>query len=132
MKAVALLLVAISLSSANAGPLGSMTKVAGTYGDLAVNAESGDLGGFEITLIPENFETGDYKAIFQCDEGWLSPVVMVPAKVRGDAVRFSVPAPSFCQGTVEGRITKFGFEGSHRNKAGADRIKLKRTRSFWD
>jgi hypothetical protein len=109
-------------------------KVPGIYSDLHYNSEGGDLLGTEVFIVFS--DANGYVAFFQCWEGGTTMPVVVPVKVEGDRISFSVPAPSLGEGKYQGSVSAAGLDGTwhHRLSDGSfsdEKIRLKRTKSYW-
>ena len=108
-------------------------KVPGIYSDLHYNSEGGDLLGTEIFIV---FSDANGVAFFQCWEGGTTMPVVVPVKVEGDGISFSVPTPSLGEGKYQGNVSAAGFDGTWHHRLGNgsfsdEKIHLKRTKSYW-
>src|SRR6185312_1049625 len=85
------LLVALTLLIATPG-YGAQVRVTGTFTDLRYIQESGDLLGLELLIVPAQGDSGGYVAFVQLAEGAGPYSALVPVKVSGDRVSFSMPA----------------------------------------
>jgi hypothetical protein len=109
-------------------------RIPGIYSNLYYNREGGDLLGTEIFIV---FADSDgYVAFVQCWQGGTTMPVVVPVKVDGDKLSFSIPAPSLGEGEYKGTISAAGFDGTWRRRDTRDgfseeKIHLKRTKSYW-
>jgi hypothetical protein len=134
--AIAVLSIAVVAGSriAVASDAKPTAQISGIYSDLYFSREGGDLLGQEIFVVFAG--NSGYFAFVQCWQGGTTPPVTVPAQVKGNTLSLDVPAPSLCEGTYTGSITKAGFTGtwSHRLVDGTiqnDPVRLKRKRSYW-
>ena len=68
-------------------------RIGGVYSSLALNADSGDLTGIELLVVPQNPTTGDAVVTVQVAEGQLPQVFLVRTKVaRGTFdLKFTMP-----------------------------------------
>jgi hypothetical protein len=109
-------------------------RITGIYSDLYYNQEGGDLLGNEIFIVAAR---GDHYAAFvQRAQGEPQMPSVVPVRVDGNAVSFSVPDPSGGKDEYKGRISAAGFDGTLQHQpAGngpAEQLHLKRKKSYWE
>jgi hypothetical protein len=79
----------------------------GTFSNLHYIAQTGDVVGTEITIIPQ-YKTA--YAIFQCSEGAPSDPFLVPVSINGNQIQFTVHSrDKSCEGTFIGTITTRGM-----------------------
>lgn len=79
----------------------------GIYSNLAFSPESGDLNGFEITVLPQANGT---QIVFQCSQGAPSSPVLVAVQENGRTISFAVnQEDSACNGSYTGEITSGGL-----------------------
>jgi len=88
---LATLILASSLSWA--GPPAAQPRISGIYSDLAYNAETGDLGGMELLIIPSGEDKNGiiWTAFFQLAEGGAPYSAVVTLVVRGTSLEFTLP-----------------------------------------
>jgi hypothetical protein len=109
-------------------------RVPGMYSNLYYNSEGGDLLGTEVFIVYA--DVNGYVAFVQNWQGGTTMPVVVPVKVDGDKLSFTVPAPSLGEGEYKGTVSATGFDGTWRrpdakNGFSEERIHLKRTKSYW-
>ena len=125
MRATSILSVLLWLSfgavAAEQGP-----KVSGTFSSLEYHAESGDLVGWEVTLIPQ--ADGSYFALVQVAEGQAPQVFTGRAIATGATIRITVEGKGPLAGTYVGTVTT--AEIQLKTPVG-DSERLKRKRSYW-
>ena len=106
----------------------------GTFSNMHYIAQTGDVVGTEITIIPQ-YQTA--YAIFQCSEGAPSDPVFVPVSINGNEIRFTVHTrDKSCDGAFAGTITARGLKlvapnenkGQKPSEAGE---LLSRRASYW-
>lgn len=122
----AALIVAVSVAVA-----APTTKYAGTYSSLAYNAESGDLTGYEVRIIPSN---QGLKAVVQVAEGDAGRVYIVDViKKNSNTLSFAVPLASGIHATFTGTVSALGLDGVISFPSGhTQKIFLKRSISYWE
>ena len=106
---------------------GEPPTLAGIYSDLAVNQESGDLGGLELLLIP-TAKAGHYQVVVQMSEGETPMVAVTTIQVDNGAFTLSFkpegadkPINMSCKVAVK----EISCSGA------AITEKLKRGKSYW-
>lgn len=105
-------------------------KLPGTYSSLAYHAESGDLIGYEVRLIPTNQGT---KAVVQVAEGDAGRIYIVDIVEASGMVQFDVPLASGLRSRFNGKITHSGLKGTITHHSGEkEDLFLKRTTSYWE
>jgi len=122
MKAVMALWVLLSSAAVNA-------DVTGIYSSYKFSSESGDLIGAEM-FITEGVSS--HFATIQCSEGGGGNPILVPLKVAGDIIEFTVPEETStgCRaGEYRGTVTDQGLH-LHNLKFNV-KIFLPRGKSFW-
>lgn len=101
-------------------------KVTGIYSDMSYNREGGDVLGLEIFLV---FSRQGYFVILQVSEGEPNPPVIVPAKIQGSAITFSLPVEADPRGEFQGTINDAELSGTFKNNG--QTVHLKRKNSYW-
>ncbi len=104
------------------------TQVVGTYSSFRVSARSGDLGGLEISIVPDPI---GHSAVVQGSEGAPAFPVVVPVTVAGSRIEFTIPEPSRCglaPGTYSGVVSPTALDLSGPPPFST---KLPRKRSYW-
>jgi hypothetical protein len=105
-------------------------RVTGTYTNMYYNAEGGDVIGDEIKIV---YTRNGYQGVVQFAEGEPEELVIVGVEVVGARVSFSVPDSSPYAGKFTGIIEKDILRGEFKFKnGGADKVELKRGKSYWD
>jgi hypothetical protein len=110
-------------------------RAAGVYSNLYFNKEGGDLLGAEILIFPSRSPTG-FSALVQLAEGGAPFAVLVPIRVTGTQVEFTIAASGPYDGlTFTGTVTRSELTGKWSSGsvfAGAgDRERMKRGKSYW-
>jgi hypothetical protein len=111
-------------------------KGTGTFSNLALHRETGDLLGLEVHIVLASDENSRriYKAMFQMAEGGPGNVTLSPVTLRG--CHFTVVISEMRADEVvrvEGEIHATYMEGKLIFKAGhSDGFRLQRRRSYWD
>ena len=123
-RCVAVLGLMLGMSSASAAD--TATKITGIYSDLTYSAEEGDVGGIELFVVNSNH---GYYVVYQSAEGEPGVPVVIPAKVEGHHLRFSVPASVDGRGTFSGSVSGDALSGKFTGN-GED-VHLKRKASYW-
>jgi hypothetical protein len=98
----------------------------GIYSDLRIGPETGDLGGFEIFILPSSDTTFD--ALVQVAEGAPQQPVLVPARLDDSLVTFKMPETAGAMGTFKGYLSRCRLRGRFENDIEID---LPRRASFW-
>lgn len=108
------------------GAAAAQQRVTGTYSSLRMGTE--DLSGAEVTVV---YGGNGYYAIVQCAEGSPGIPLVVPAKVIGEVLTFTVTEassgcpPAMFSGTISHKGLSGAFEGSSWPGL------LKRGKSYW-
>ncbi|MGO4702725.1 hypothetical protein [Dyella sp. 2RAB6] len=102
-------------------------KVTGIYSDMRYSQESGDVIGQEVFIV---FSRAGYFAVLQSSEGEPSPPVVVPVKVAGSSVTFTVPVEMDLRGTFKGSISGDHLVGIFSGSGQA--VDLERRSSYWE
>lgn len=100
-------------------------KITGCYSDLYFNEEGGDLLGIEIFIV---YSRDGYYALYQECEGSPSVPQLLPVKVNGTAISFTVPTRG-TYGEFSGKVTPNELTGTFLNTD--NHISLKRKNSYW-
>lgn len=126
-----LALTAIATSGQTKRPSPSKPfRVTGTYTNMYYNTEGGDVIGDEIRIV---YTRNGYQGVVQFAEGEPEELVIVSVQVVGGKVSFSVPDSSPYAGKVAGTIENGLLRGEFQFKTGgADKVELKRGKSYWD
>jgi hypothetical protein len=115
---------------ANAPSFGAEAPTSGTFSNLQVNSESGDLLGVEILVLPAGGDAGGYVALVQIAAGGAPYSVLVPLIVKGASIEFDLPKEGPYAGVhFSGMVSKTGISGTWNT--GRKEI-LKRGISYWD
>lgn len=102
------------------------SKLTGVYSDMSYNNESGDILGDETFIV---FSNRGYYVVFQGSEGEPYPPVVVPAKVEGNVISFTLPAAIDPRGKFQGKVTNGELVGTFSRNGQA--VHLKRKLSYW-
>ena len=114
----------------NAPKTHKQVRVTGTYTNMYYNAEGGDVIGDEIKIV---YTRHGYQGVVQFAEGEPEELVIVSIEVVGAKISFSVPDSSPYAGKFIGIIEKEVLKGEFKFKnGGADKVELKRRKSYWD
>ncbi|WP_433972335.1 hypothetical protein [Tunturiibacter lichenicola] len=106
----------------------------GTFSSMHYIAQTGDVVGTEITIIPQ-YQTA--YAIFQCSQGAPSDPVFVPVSINGNQIQFTVHTrDESCDGVFTGTITARGLKlvaqsENKSQKASEAGELLSRRASYW-
>ena len=104
------------------------TGVYGTYSNLARSAESGDLNGYELTLVAQSGRGA--VAVFECAHGAESKTVFVPVQVVGRRLSFRIQDEgNDCNGDYSGVLVAGGLR--LHSAAIGDTEFVPRAVSFW-
>lgn len=117
---------ALGITSKGVAQEPSSQKVTGIYSDMQYNREGGDVVGQEVFIV---FSKSGYFAILQLSEGEPSAPVVVPVKVAGSAVTFTVPTEMDTRGTFKGNISGGHLVGTFSGNG--QKVDLKRKSSYW-
>jgi hypothetical protein len=126
-------IIAVS-TQAQSTPAQRHAPAFGTFSNMHYIAQTGDVVGTEITIIPQ-YQTA--YAIFQCSEGAPSDPVFVPVSINGNQIRFTVHTrDKSCDGVFTGTITARGLkltvQSEDKNqKASEAGVLLSRRASYW-
>jgi hypothetical protein len=105
-------------------------RITGTYGNMYYNSEEGDLIGDELKIV--NTKQG-YQGVLQISEGAPEPLILVDVKLTGTNISFSIPDSSPYAGSFDGKIENGLLKGEfHFKSGGADKVELKKGKSYWD
>ena len=100
-------------------------KITGCYSNLAYHEESGDLLGWELFIV---FSSDTYHVLFQESEGWPTVLLLLPLKVEGSSIRFTVPRAAGGQ-EFTGTVSAAGITGRFADLN--QEIFLPRKPSYW-
>jgi hypothetical protein len=102
----------------------------GTYTSLTFNAESGDLHGYEVKVVPTRH---GLKALLQAAEGEPGDVFVVDVAQKNGEVSFEVPLLGQKPARFQGRLVAGGLKGKILYSSGSSEdVFLKHARSYWD
>lgn len=101
-------------------------KVTGIYSDLAFNKESGDVLGEELLIV---FSREGYYVVFQSSEGEPIAPVVIPAKIDGQKISFTLPANMAERGKFIGKFSRNWLIGKFQGSG--QELHLKRKNSYW-
>ena len=106
-------------------------RITGIFSDLDFHGE--DLIGTEVFILGGS---DGYVAMVQHWEGGSSGPIIVPVRINGDRITFTVPTESSAAGEFRGRVGKTGFDGiwRHVQPNGGyvmEDIHLPRRNSYW-
>jgi hypothetical protein len=130
-----LLAAALALACAGVAHGADPVRVPGVYSNLYFHKEAGDLLGAEILIFPSQSSTG-FSALVQLAEGGAPFAVLVPVRVAGTQVHFTIPEGEPYGGlSFSGTVTRTELLGKWSSGdvfAGTgDRERLRRGRSYW-
>lgn len=111
----------------SAGAGRAHSRIYGTYSNLSRSRQSGDLNGYELTLVAQ---PGSAYAVFECAQGAPSKTKFVPVRLTGTRISFTVnDADNACNGEYTG---VFGAGGArlHSMVVGDTQL-VPRRMSFW-
>jgi hypothetical protein len=105
-------------------------RVTGTYSNMNYNAEGGDVIGDEVRIV---YTRNGYQGVVQFAEGAPKELVIVSVEVVGTRISFSVPDSSPYAGKFTGMVENGVLKGEfHFKSGGADKVELKKGKSYWD
>ena len=131
MRRILCTLIAIASLCAAAPSSGADVRITGTFSNLRYNSEGGDLLGLEILIVPAQGDRGGYVALVQLAEGGAPYSALVPLKVDGAKVEFTLPGGgSMPEMHFSGVVSKTQLIGAWSH--GGEREVLKRGVSYWD
>jgi len=119
-------LLVFTVFASNVSAQHQAQRITGIYSSLRFNAESGDLSGTELLIIPAN---PGYIAFVQLAEGDVPSVAVVPVSVSGSRIEFTMPLDAVPGG--------FRFTGSIEGDKLVGRWQdrgqevLRRGKSYW-
>lgn len=105
------------------------SKVIGTFSSFRFNADSGDLNGMEVKIVPT---PNGYNAVIQLAEGEPGLLSIVHVIVKDEDVEFDVPLQRDAVGKFKGKIKQSGLYGSIRWPSEIESVRLLRGKSYWD
>ena len=124
-------LLLLSILAAPAPVLCADTQPTGFFSNMHYVGQTGDVIGDEVFIV---YSREGYFAYVQCAEGSPGLPVIVPVKLKGLDVEFSIPekSGSQCSGaTFSGRVSKTELSGKWRYPNVSHDAVLKRRRSYW-
>ncbi len=126
-------ILALILLLASGGTAQKKARVTGFYSDMHYIEEAGDVIGTEVWIV---YARGSYWATVQVAEGAPEPPVVVPVRVSGQRVSFSVTEPVVGPDgrPAPGLVLKFdgtATEAALRGIFAGERVSLKRGNSYW-
>lgn len=102
-------------------------KVTGMYSNVSYNREGGDIVGMEVFVV---YSRDGYRVVYQSSEGEPSSPVVVPAKIDGNAISFSLPPPGTDpRGNFTGKIKPTEMVGTFSGNG--QTVHLPRRASYW-
>jgi len=127
---VQLSVVILSLASIDACAQPAAVRIPGTYSNLAMNEDGGDLLGVEIKIVPIGER---YQGAVFLSEGEPQPMTIVEVRVRGTSVEFDVPGKQKTGWKFSGQITGKSLTGTIRYASGGvEKVVLPRRCGYWD
>jgi hypothetical protein len=131
MRLILCTLIAAAGVCAAAPPFGRDIGITGTFSNLHYNSEGGDLLGMEVLIVPAQGDRVGFVAFVQLAEGDAPRSALVPLKVNGTKVEFTLPA--------DGALPEIHFSGvvSKEHLVGTwspsgEQEVLKHGVSYWD
>jgi hypothetical protein len=126
--AVALLYVSVGAVTDGAG-------ITGIYSNLRYNKEGGDLLGVEVLIFPSKGLTS-FSALVQLAEGGAPFAVLVPVRVTGMQVEFTIPEGGPYAGVrFSGTVSRTELVGRWSSGSAlggpGDTERLRRGKSYW-
>jgi hypothetical protein len=115
-----------SIAYAHAGSTSPANKVTGVYSSMSYNKEAGDIIGVEVFVV---YSRDGYRVIYQSSEGEPIAPIVVPAKIQGDSISFSVPPDVDSRGSFVGKIEAAQMIGVFSGSG--EVMTLKRRPSYW-
>ena len=124
---LALLCLSTGLSAAERRP----PRIAGTYTNLALHDETGDLVGTEIKIVP--VVGGRYQAAVIVSVGEVQPLRVADVQVTGQSVSFVVREDNGTSWSFRGTVSAESLKGTiTHSEGGRENVTLRRHRSYWD
>jgi hypothetical protein len=111
------------------GAFASGRRITGTYSSLQYNAQSGDVLGYEVLIIPTDV---GYEAVVQVAEGGPGQVYICQVMQKGDTISFDITLSSGAKGSFAGEVTGNLLVGDILSPSGKEHVQLKRGTSYWD
>jgi hypothetical protein len=122
-------IVVAALTCLGASAAKKPSRVNGMFSDMKYVAEAGDAIGTEVLIVvgtPGGGTVVNYFVYCQTAGGAPDPPVLVPAKVDGANVEFTMPAP---WGTFRGTVSEAALTGEFQGTK--TRVRLRRGKSYW-
>ena len=105
-------------------------RITGTFTNLIYNTESGDLLGTEVLIVPAQGDHGGFVAFVQLAEGGGPYSALVPLKVEGSRIEFTMPPHGSYAGLqFSGLVSTTELVGKWSS---GQREVMKRGVSYWD
>lgn len=131
MKLVRNCLLAILFLGALGKPLiASETITTGTYTNLRMSAQTGDLNGYEIRLL---LSSDGYVSVVQMSEGGPGIVTLQPVRIQGKQIVIDFSNHRYGLIKFEGSVNRDQINGVFTfDRGGADSVVLRRGKSYWE
>jgi hypothetical protein len=124
-------LIAVTSLCAAAPPSDARVRITGTFSNLTYNSEGGDLLGMEVLIVPAPGDRAGFVAFVQLAEGGAPRSALVPLKVDGAKVKFTLPKDgALPEMHFSGVVSKTELVGTWSH--GGEREVLIRGVSYWD
>jgi hypothetical protein len=101
-------------------------KITGMYSDMSYNSEGGDILGIEVFLV---YSRDGYRVIYQSSEGEPASPIVIPAKVKGNSISFSLPSSTDPRGDFTGIVEPTEMVGTFSGNG--ETVHLPRRSSYW-
>jgi hypothetical protein len=101
-------------------------QITGIYSDMSYNKEGDDILGIEIFLV---YSRSGYWVVYQSSDGDPEPPIVLPATIRGDSIRFSLPANIDQRGDFTGTISANEMVGTFSGNGQI--VHIRRRTSYW-
>ena len=111
------------------GAVAKPSRVTGMFSDMKYIAEAGDVFGTEVFVVvgtPGGGVVVNYFVYCQVASGSPEAPVLVPARVDGTNLEFTMPAP---WGTFRGVVSEAALIGEFQGTK--TRVRLRRGKSYW-
>jgi hypothetical protein len=101
-------------------------KITGMYSNMSYNNEGGDILGVEVFLV---YSRDGYRVVYQSSEGEPASPIVLPARIDGKTISFSLPSNIDPRGNFAGNIEPTELVG--RFSGNGQTVHLMRRPSYW-
>ena len=104
--------------------------ITGTYSNMYVNEEAGEVLGEELKIV---VTTGGYQGALQFAQGVPSELILVDVSATENKISFSFAGTDPYSGRFTGMIDRDSLTGEFKFKNGAsEKVEMQRRKSYWD